>query len=120
MSSERSADSLVKEIDEGGFYDPVVYAEDPVIYNYLEWKGMKVPFDLRPELWDEKGVMGVTSPYRDYVDGMQSKKAKLSYLTSNGFDYYIISKDSAHWYGTNLGLKIIGTTDTLVLLRKGV
>lgn len=118
VSSERSADSLVKEIDEGGFYDPVVYAEDPVIYNYLEWKGMKVPFDLRPELWDEKGVMGVTSPYRDYVDGMQSKKAKLSYLTSNGFDYYIISKDSAHWYGTNLGLKIIGTTDTLVLLQK--
>lgn len=117
MSSERSADSLVKEIDEGGFYDPVVYAEDPVIYNYLEWKGMKVPFDLRPELWDEKGVMGTTSPYRDYVDGMQSKKAKLSYLTSNGFDYYIVSKDSAHWYENNLSLKVVNATDTLVLLE---
>lgn len=117
VSSERSADSLVKEIDEGGFYDPVVYAEDPVIYNYLEWKGMKVPFDLRPELWDEKGVMGITSPYRDYVDGMQSKKAKLSYLTSNGFDYYIISKDSAHWYEKSLNLKVVSTTDSLVLLE---
>lgn len=116
-SSERSADSLVKEIDEGGFYDLVVYAEDPVIYNYLEWKGMKVPFDLRPELWDEKGVMGTTSPYRDYVDGMQSKKAKLSYLTSNGFDYYIVSKDSAHWYENNLSLKVVNATDTLVLLK---
>lgn len=117
VSSERSADSLMTEIDEGGFYDPVVYAEDPVIYNYLEWKGMKVPFDLRPELWDEKGVMGVTSPYRDYVDGMQSKKAKLSYLTSNGFDYYIISKDSAHWYEKSLNLKVVSATDTLVLLE---
>ncbi len=117
VSSERSADSLVKEIDEDGFYDPVVYAEDPVIYNYLEWKGMKVPFDLRPELWDEKGVMGTTSPYRDYVDGMQSEKAKLSYLTSNGFDYYLVSKDSAHWYESNLSLKVVNATDTLVLLE---
>lgn len=117
VSSERSADSLVKEIGEDDFYDPVVYAEDPVIYNYLEWKGMKVPFDLRPELWDEKGVMGVTSPYRDYVDGMQSKKEKLSYLTSNGFDYYIISKDSAHWYEKSLNLKVVSATDTLVLLE---
>lgn len=117
VSSECSADSLVKEIDEGGFYDPVVYAEDPVIYNYLEWKGIKVPFDLRPELWDEKGVMGVTSPYRDYVDGMQSKKAKLSYLTSSHFDYYIVSKDTVHWYKENLNLKVVGATDTLVLLE---
>ena len=107
----------MKEIDEGGFYDPVVYAEDPVIYNYLEWKGMKVPFDLRPELWDEKGVMGVTSPYRDYVDAMQSEKAKLSYLTSSHFDYYIVSKDTAHWYKVNLDLKVVSATDTLVLLE---
>lgn len=117
VSSERSAYPLVKEIDEGGFYDPVVYAEDPVIYNYLEWKGMKVPFDLRPELWDEKGVMGVTSPYRDYVDAMQSEKAKLSYLTSSHFDYYIVSKDTAHWYKVNLDLKVVSATDTLVLLE---
>jgi len=117
ISSEHSADSLVKEIDEGDFYDPVVYAEDPVIYNYLEWKGMKVPFDLRPELWDEKGVMGVTSPYRDYVDAMQSEKAKLSYLTSSHFDYYIVSKDTAHWYKVNLDLKVVSATDTLVLLE---
>lgn len=117
ISSEHSADSLVKEIDEGDFYDPVVYAEDPVIYNYLEWKGMKVPFDLRPELWDEKGVMGVTSPYRDYVDAMQSEKSKLSYLTSSHFDYYIVSKDTAHWYKVNLDLKVVTATDTLVLLE---
>lgn len=118
QSSERSAETLVKTISGSGIYDPVVYAEDPVIYNYLEWKGLKVPFDLRPELWDESDIGGVTSPYRDYVDGMQSEKAKLSYLTSNSFDYYIVSKDSAHWYEKNLDLKIVGTTDTLVLLRK--
>lgn len=118
QSSERSAETHVKTISGSGIYDPIVYAEDPVIYNYLEWKGLKVPFDLRPELWDEKGAIGVTSPYRDYVDGMQSEKAKLSYLASNGFDYYIVSKDSAHWYETNLGLKVIATTDTLVLLQK--
>lgn len=117
QSSERSAASLVKEIAESGIYDPAVYAEDPVIYNYLEWKGMKVPFDLRPELWDEKGVEGTTSPYRDYVDGMQSEKAKLSYLTSNGFDFYVVSRDSAHWYENNLSLKVVNATDTLVLLE---
>ena len=117
QSSERSAASLVKEIAESGIYDPAVYAEDPVIYNYLEWKGMKVPFDLRPELWDEKGVVGTTSPYRDYVDGMQSEKAKLSYLTSNGFDFYVVSRDSAHWYENNLSLKVVNATDTLVLLE---
>lgn len=117
QSSERSAGTLVKEIAESGVYDPAVYAEDPVIYNYLEWKGMKVPFDLRPELWDEKGVVGTTSPYRDYVDGMQSEKAKLSYLTSNGFDFYVVSKDSAHWYESNLSLKVVNATDTLVLLE---
>lgn len=117
QSSERSAASLVKEIAESGIYDPAVYAEDPVIYNYLEWKGMKVPFDLRPELWDEKGVVGTTSPYRNYVDGMQSEKAKLSYLTSNGFDFYVVSRDSAHWYENNLSLKVVNATDTLVLLE---
>lgn len=117
QSSERSAETLVKTISGSGIYDPVVYAEDPVIYNYLEWKGLKVPFDLRPELWDESGIGGVTSPYRDYVDGMQSKKGKLSYLASNGFDYYIVSKDSAHWYEGSLNLKVVGTTDTLVLLE---
>lgn len=117
QSSERSAETLVKTISGSGIYDPVVYAEDPVIYNYLEWKGLKVPFDLRPELWDEKGAIGVTSPYRDYVDGMQSEKAKLSYLTSNDFDYYIVSKDSTHWYEGSLNLKVVGTTDTLVLLE---
>ena len=117
QSSERSAETLVQTVSSSGIYDPVVYAEDPVIYNYLEWKGLKVPFDLRPELWDESGIGGVTSPYRDYVDGMQSKKGKLSYLTSNDFDYYIVSKDSAHWYEKNLDLKIVGGTDTLVLLE---
>lgn len=116
-SSERSAETLVKTISGSGVYDPVVYAEDPVIYNYLEWKGMKVPFDLRPELWDENGIGGVTSSYRDYVDGMQSEKAKLSYLASNGFDYYIVSKDTAHWYEDNLDLNVVGATDTLVLLE---
>lgn len=117
QSSERSAETLVKTVSDSRIYDPVVYAEDPVIYNYLEWKGLKVPFDLRPELWDESGNGGVASPYRDYVDGMQSKKGKLSYLTTNDFDYYIVSKDSAHWYEKNLDLKIVGGTDTLVLLE---
>lgn len=117
QTSENSAGALIKQIKDAGVYDPVVYAEDPVIYNYLEWKGLKVPFDLRPELWDESGVGGVASPYRDYVDGMQSEKARLSYLTSNGFDYYIVSKNSAHWYERSLNLKVVGTTDTLVLLE---
>ncbi|VWL87548.1 Uncharacterised protein [Collinsella aerofaciens] len=120
QSSERSAETLAEAISGSGAYDPVVYAEDPVIYNYLEWKGLKVPFDLRPELWDERGAMGVTSPYRDYVDGMRSEKAKLSYLASTGFDYYIVSADTADWYKMNLDLKAVDTTNTLVLLRKGV
>lgn len=117
QSSERSAETLVKTISDSGIYDPLVYAEDPVIYNYLEWKGLKVPFDLRPELWDENVIGEVTSPYRDYVDGMQSKKAKLSYLADNGFDYYIVSADSVDWYKTNLNLNVVGTTDTMVLLH---
>ena len=118
QSSERSAETLVETISGSGAYDPVVYAEDPVVYSYLEWRGLKVPFDLRPEIWDEGGIGGVKSPYRDYVDGMRSEKAKLSYLACNGFDYYIVSRDSAHWYEAELDLKAIGTTDTLVLLRK--
>lgn len=117
QSSERSAGTLVKTVSGSGIYDPVVYAEDPVIYNYLEWRGLKVPFDLRPELWDESDIGGITSPYRDYVDGMQSEDDKLSYMASNGFDYYIVSRDSAHWYEKNLNLKVISATDTLVLLE---
>lgn len=117
QSSERSAETLVKTVSDSGIYDPVVYAEDPVIYNYLEWKGMKVPFDLRPELWDDKDTAGVTSPYRDYVDGMQSKKARLSYLASNDFDYYIVSTESAPWYAVKLNLQAIDSTDTLILLK---
>lgn len=120
QSSERSVETLVKTVSDSEIYDPVVYAEDPVVYNYLEWKGLKVPFDLRPELWDESGIGRVVSPYRDYVDGIQSEKAKLSYLTSNSFDYYIVSADTADWYKMNLDLKAVDTTDTLVLLRKGV
>ena len=48
---------------------------------------------------------------------MQSEKAKLSYLTSSHFDYYIVSKDTAHWYKANLDLKVVSATDTLVLLE---
>ena len=117
QTSERSAGFLVKEIAESGIYDPIVYADDPVIYNYLEWKGMKVPFDLRPELWDEKNGTAVTSPYRDYVDGMQSNKARQSYLATNNFDYYIVSPESANWYTAKLNLELVDSTDTLVLLR---
>lgn len=117
QASERSAGSLVREIVKSGIYDPVIYADDPVIYNYLEWKGLKVPFDLRPELWDDKGTAGVVSPYRDYVDGMQSKKAKLSYLALDDFDYYIVSTESAPWYAAKLNLQTIDSTDTLTLLK---
>lgn len=117
QASERSAGSLVREIVKSGIYDPVIYADDPVIYNYLEWKGLKVPFDLRPELWDDKGTAGVVSPYRDYVDGMQSKKAKLSYLALGDFDYYIVSTESAPWYAAKLNLQTIDSTDTLTLLK---
>ncbi len=46
-----------------------------------------------------------------------NRKRQSCPLTSNGFDYYIVSKDSAHWYENNLSLKVVNATDTLVLLK---
>lgn len=115
-SSEASASKLIDKVSDSDIYDPVVYAEDPVIYNYMEWKGLKVPFDLRPELWDDTGSKKTTSPYRDYVNSMKSAKKKAKYLAGNGFDFYLVSKKNASWYAKQLNLTRVSSSNTLVLL----
>lgn len=68
---------------------PLVYAEDPIFYSYMEWRGLKVPVDLRPEIWSPSITHRSGDPWRDYIDSRRSKKALLSHLRETGIDFIV-------------------------------
>ena len=109
---------IADKLESSDIDHPKVYSVDPFAYNYLEWKGLKVPFDLRPEIWDKTDSDGtVTSPYRDYVDSLGGDKALSDYLRAGNFDYFILPADRISDYRKILPLQKVCISKGYALMR---
>lgn len=75
--------------------DPRIYCSHPILYNYLEWRGLKVPFDMRPEIWCEPIAKAETGdPFQRYVDSALDGN-RAGYFSDMGFDLYITDTGGA-------------------------
>lgn len=49
-----------------------IWSEDTAVMNYLEWAGVPVTYDMRPEIWSEAiAGDGSANDYRLYVDSLE-------------------------------------------------
>lgn len=49
-----------------------IWSEDTAVMNYLEWAGVPVTYDMRPEIWSEAiAGDGAANDYRLYVDSLE-------------------------------------------------
>lgn len=112
---------IAERLSTSDIKDPKVYSVDPFVYNYLEWRGLKVPFDLRPEIWDAKASDGtVRSPYRDYVDSLKGVTAKATYLRESGFDYYIVGASDFSSLKSTVPVMKVMRSKGYILIRKSL
>lgn len=96
--------------------DPRVYMENPVAYSYLEFRGVKVPFDMRPEIWGEP-IAGErsTEPYKAWIDAKKSGDMK-AYIADGGWDFLIVSPDAAPEMCDLVGGKVVVETAEAALV----
>lgn len=94
------------------------YVSWEILNSYLEWKGAKVVFDTRPEVW-EPGITGCEGvhPWQDFVDHILDGDADSSYLTDGGWRWYLVSGDLAQGYCDALGLEEVASTGMFTLLQ---
>lgn len=94
------------------------YVSWEILNSYLEWKGAKVVFDTRPEVW-EPGITGCEGvhPWRDFVDHVMDEGAEGSYLTDGNWRWYLVSGDLAEKYCEALGLEEVASTGMFALLQ---
>ena len=72
--------------------DHRIFLTDETLMNYFEWKGVKVSYDMRPEIW-AKSIAGDTThdDYKRYVDIVNAKSFKS--LNDGYWNVAIIRKD---------------------------
>lgn len=72
--------------------DQRIFSTDETLMNYFEWKGVKVSYDMRPEIW-AKSIAGDTThdDYKRYVDIVNAKSFKS--LNDGYWNVAIIRKD---------------------------
>ncbi len=93
------------------------YVSWEILNSYLEWRGAKVVFDTRPEVW-EPGISGADAhPWQDFVDHILDGDAFDSYMTQGNWRWYIVSADLAQEYSEALGLEQVATTGMFTLLQ---
>lgn len=55
-----------------------IWSEEATVMNYLEWAGVPVTYDMRPEIWfEEIAGDGTANDYRLYVDSLQGGYGRL-------------------------------------------
>lgn len=65
-----------------------IWTEDVSVMNYLEWAGVPVTYDMRPEIWSEAiAGEGAANDYRRYVDSLQGGYGR---LRENGWAWAIV------------------------------
>lgn len=72
--------------------DARIFSSDDTLMNYFEWEGIKVSYDMRPEIW-AKAIAGERThdDYKRYVDVVKAKSFKT--LDDGYWDVAIIRKD---------------------------
>lgn len=95
-----------------------VYVSWETASSVLEWEGVKVVFDVRPEIW-EPGITHVegSHPWRDYVDARLSDEAKDSYIRGGGWRWYVVTADEVSALCDEYGLQVEARTSQLALLK---
>lgn len=84
-----------------------VLVDDGVTANYMEWAGVPVVFDYRPEIWGPKisGVEGYR-PYRDFVRAIHGEDSWTDYVTEGDWDAMLVLAKGADAYGALDGWRI--------------
>lgn len=96
--------------------DPAIYMENPVAYSYLEFRGLKVPFDMRPEIWGA-AIAGEksTEPYKAWVDAKKSNDMN-AYIADGGWDFLIVSPNEAEEMCELVGGRVVVETASASLV----
>lgn len=103
--------------------EPVIYT-DMGAFNFLEWEGVPVIMDARPELW-EPAISGRDEHlWREYVTSWMSlrdgSKAFSDYLRKNGVRWVLLSSDFDESLKKYEGIEQVGQTDTYRLWKVDV
>lgn len=95
-----------------------VYVSREVSASVLEWEGVKVVFDTRPEIW-EPGITQAegSHPWKDYVDHILSDEAMDAYVREGEWRWYVIWVGNASTFCERYGLQVEAKTPHLALLR---
>lgn len=114
---------LARVIRDSGEAAPRVYAE-VIVDNYLEWEGVPVMLDARPELWEPKISGDPLRRYRDYADTYAfgptdanptlDHEALRTYVETHDVGWVVLRANEAPPEGFTLA----GRTDYLVLWRR--
>ena len=95
-----------------------VYVSSEIVNSYLEWKGAKVVFDTRPELW-EPGITGCEDahPWREFIDHAQNEDVASEYIANGGWRWYIVPIANAETLCERFGLEEAASTGMFALLQ---
>lgn len=94
-----------------------VYVSWECINSCLEWKGVKVVFDTRPEIWEAGIAKTDVHAWRDFVDSTMDDAALDSYIRDNHWDWYIVPRFLMDRYCENYNLQVELDNGMYVLLR---
>lgn len=96
--------------------DPVVYMQNPIAYSYLEFRGLKVPFDMRPEIWGA-AIAGdkSTEPYKAWADARNADDMD-TYIKEGGFDFLVCYPGQAERHADLVDGAVVVETDDACLI----
>lgn len=114
------ADAIGRWGDVQGVEAPRVMVTVDVSSSILEWLGVAVPFDLRPEIWDSGAITGREGyrPWADFVDGVCSGDAgaERAYVEDGGWDLCVCQSARSDELAEKYGLEPVASTDAFSLL----
>lgn len=125
------AEAVISSWEEGEAVRPLAeriqadYGEDAKVYvNWellnaiLEWDGLKVAFDIRPELWIGTDNAGnAITPYRDFIDSKNDDESLSRYVLSGGWDCYLVPTSNSGAYAEQFALKEVTTSGQFSLME---
>lgn len=114
------ADAIGRWGEARGVEAPRVMVTVDASSSILEWLGVAVPFDLRPEIWDSGAITGREGyrPWADFVDGVCSgdAEAERAYVEDGGWDLCVCQSARSDELAEKYGLEPVASTDAYSLL----
>lgn len=114
------ADAIGRWGDARGVETPRVMVTVDASSSVLEWLGVAVPFDLRPEIWDSGAITGRNGyrPWADFVDGICSgdAEAERAYVEDGGWDLCVCQSARSEELIEKYGLEPVASTAAFSLL----